>query len=85
MQTEKVKERFRTQREMLGLPPVEEVLVGSHGNLASAEEVEEEVRLFDEDLEMSRGMEIRGQLQEDGVESGFMQEEQSGRKRRVEL
>jgi len=31
MQTEKVRERFRVERERLGLPPKEEVLVGSHG------------------------------------------------------
>jgi large subunit ribosomal protein L28 len=85
MQTEKVKERFRTQREKLGLPPVQEVLVGSHGNLASVEEVEEEVRLFDEGLEMDRDIGIEDELQEDGVESGFMQEEPSGRKDKVEL
>ena len=86
MQTEKIKERFRAQREQLGLPPVEEVLVGSSGNLASVEEVEEEVRLFDDDLEMGRDMGIGEDLEEVELEGDeFMQEEQPGKKDKVEL
>jgi large subunit ribosomal protein L28 len=86
MQMEKVKERFRVQREKLGLPPLEEVLVGSSGNLASAEEVEEEVRLFDEDLEKGANMDIGEEVEGEVFrEDSFMQEEQPGRKDKVEL
>lgn len=85
MQTEKVKERFRAQREQLGLPPVEEVLVSSNGNLATSEEVEEEVRLFDEDLKKGADMGFGEEVEEEMVEDEFMQEEQPSRKDKVEL
>ena len=85
MQTEKVKERFRAQREQLGLPPVEEVLVSSNGNLATSEEVEEEVRLFDEDLKKGADMGFGEEVEEEMVEDEFMQEEQPSRKGKVEL
>lgn len=87
MQTERVKERFRVQREQMGLPAVEEVLVGSNGNLASVEEVEEEVRLFDENLEMGRDLGIGEEVELEGevVDDEFMQEEQPGKKEKQEL
>jgi large subunit ribosomal protein L28 len=85
MQTEKVKERFRLQRERLGLPPVEDVLVSSNGNLATSEEVEEEVRQFDEGLEKGADMGIGEELEEEAVGENFMQEEQPGGKDKVEL
>lgn len=75
MQTEKVRERFRVERERLGLPPKEEVLVGSHGNLVSKEQVEEEVRSFDEDLERGADVDIGEDAAEVVGGSGFLQEE----------
>ncbi len=81
MQTEKVRERFRAQREALGLPPVEEVLVGANGQAASLEELEEEVRRFDQGLESGEEMGLG-----EGIENvGFMQEGQAGRTDKVEL
>ena len=56
MHTEKVKERFRAQRKALGLPPKEELLVGSNGNLVTQAQVEAEVKSYDRDLE--RGTEV---------------------------
>ena len=87
MQTEKVKEMFRLQREQMGLPPKEEVHIGSSGNLVSVEEVEEEVRLFDEGLEMGKDLAIGEEieLEGEGVEDGFMEEEQPKGKANVEL
>ncbi|KAG0646291.1 54S ribosomal subunit [Hyphodiscus hymeniophilus] len=85
MQTKKIKERFKTQRKQLGLPPVEGALVGSSGNLASAEEVEEEVRLFDRDLEMGKDMKLGEELEQDAEDGGFMQEGRPGSKDKVEL
>lgn len=85
MQTERVKERFRLQREQLGLPPVEDVLVNSDGNLASAEEVAEEVRAFDESLEVGADIGVGEELGEEAVDDAFMQEEQPERKHKVEL
>ncbi|PSS07154.1 hypothetical protein M430DRAFT_73591, partial [Amorphotheca resinae ATCC 22711] len=58
MQTEKVKERFRKQREALGLPPREEVLLGSDGNVATKQQIEEQVRKYDEDLQKGADIEI---------------------------
>jgi large subunit ribosomal protein L28 len=63
MQTEKVKERLRLQREAAGLPPKEEV-VGSDGQLVSKEQVEEEVKRYDEELE--RGAEVDIQEETEG-------------------
>ena len=83
MQTEKVKERFRVQREQLGLPPVEEVLVSSNGNLATSKDVEEEMRLFDEGLE--KGADLGIGEESEVMEDGFMQEEGTRRKDNVEL
>ena len=84
MQTERVKERFRAQRERLGLPAMEEVLVGSSGNLANAEEVEKEVREFDQSLEMGADLGI-GEEAEEVVEDAFMREEQLRGKDKLEL
>lgn len=80
MQTEKVKERFRLQREMLGLPPKQEVLVGSNGNLVTKEQVEEEVKSYD--CELERGVEV--DVGDDAAvvpeEPGFMSEVPPGTK-----
>jgi large subunit ribosomal protein L28 len=63
---------------------VEEALVGSAGNLASREEVDEEIRVFDQGLETGADLGI-GEEAEEGVDDGFMGEEQPGRKDKVEL
>ena len=85
MQTEKVRERFRVERERLGLPPKEEVLVGSHGNLVSKEQVEEEVRSFDEDLERGADVDIGEDVAEVVGGSEFMQEKPASKDRKVLL
>jgi large subunit ribosomal protein L28 len=74
MQTEAVKERFRNQREALGLGP-QEVLVGSNGNLATKEQVQEEIRQFDADLEKGKDFEIGEEAEQSAVDRSFMQEE----------
>ena len=85
MQTEKVKERFRLQREQLGLPSVEDALMSSNGNLATSEEVEEEIRQFDESLEKGADMGIGEELEEEAFNENFMQEEKPAGKDKVEL
>jgi large subunit ribosomal protein L28 len=83
MQTEKVKERFRLQRKKLGLPPKEEVLIGSNGNLVTKEQVEEEVRFYDRELE--RGTEIDVGEDADTVteEPAFLGEEPAAKSDKV--
>jgi large subunit ribosomal protein L28 len=78
MKTEKVKERFAREREAAGLPVKEEVLVGSNGNLATKAQVEEEIRAFDEELEMGSAIGI--EIGEDAgvMEGGFIEEKQLG-------
>jgi len=85
MQTEKVRERFRVERERLGLPPKEEVLVGSNGNLVSKEQVEDEVRNFDKDLERGADFDIGEDAAEVVAESEFMREEPATKDRKVLL
>lgn len=69
MQTDAVKERFRRQRELAGLPPKEE-LVGVDGGVVSKEVMEEEIQRYDTELE-------RGDVDigEEEAERGFMHEE----------
>jgi len=85
MQTEKVKERFRLQREKLGLPPKEEVLIGSNGNLVSKEQVEEEVKIYDQELERGTEVGVGNDVEETTVEPGFMSEEQATKSNKVLL
>jgi large subunit ribosomal protein L28 len=76
MQTDKLKERFRKEREAAGLMEKEEVLIGSDGGLMSKEQVEAEIKSYDEELE--RGVDIDiGEEAEGPVVEGFMQEEPS--------
>lgn len=78
MQTKMVKERFRLQREMLGLPPKEEVLVSSSGLVATEAQVEEEMRQFDEELARDEGISIEEETEGPSAEDvapEFMQEE----------
>lgn len=78
MQTPKVKERFRVQRELLGLPPKGEVLTSSSGAVVTEEQVEEEIRQFDQALdgeeEIGIGEDAEGFSAEE-VAPEFMQEE----------
>lgn len=47
MQTDAVKQRFREQREALGLPPQEEVAIGEDGLPVTKEQVAEEIQKYD--------------------------------------
>jgi large subunit ribosomal protein L28 len=76
MQTEKVKERFRKEREAAGLMEKEEVLIGSDGSFMSKEQVEAEIKSYDEELERGADIDI-GEEAEGPVVEGFMQEEPS--------
>lgn len=65
MQTDKVKERYRLQREAAGLPPKEELLVGAAGKKVSKKQIEEDVKKFDEQLQeddIVLGDEIEGEF-----------------------
>jgi large subunit ribosomal protein L28 len=73
MQTEAVRERFRKQREAAGLLEPE-ALVGSDGTLVSAEQVEEEVRRYDDELERGADVDI-GEDAEGAAVDEFMREE----------
>jgi large subunit ribosomal protein L28 len=84
MQTEKVKERYRLQREQFGLPPVE-VLMNSDSNVATGEEVAAEVRAFDEGLDTGADIGVGEGMEEEVVEDAFMEEDLPGRKDKVEL
>jgi large subunit ribosomal protein L28 len=82
MQTEAVKERFRKQRELMGLPPKEEVLQGSDGMLATVEQVEDEIKQFDEALQKGQDVDIGEEVEEEmSVDEGFMSEEPPSRKK----
>jgi large subunit ribosomal protein L28 len=76
MQTDAIKERFRLQREQMGLPPKGELLVTSNGALATEQQVAEEIRQFDESLEMGQDVDIGQEAGEFAAEEAeFMQEE----------
>ncbi|KAI6715638.1 hypothetical protein JHW43_001840 [Diplocarpon mali] len=78
MQTDRVKERYRRQRELLGLPPAEEALLGSDGKQATEQQIMDEIADFDNALE--KGGEI--ELAEPGVDAAkpnFMHEEPAKR------
>jgi large subunit ribosomal protein L28 len=82
MQTEAVKERFRKQRELMGLPPKEGVLQGSDGMLATAEQVEDEIKQFDEALQKGQDVDIGEEVEEQmSVDEGFMSEEPPSREK----
>ncbi len=81
MQTERVKERFRRQREALGLPPKEDELLASDGQVVSAQQIGAEIAEFDADLEKGNEVEVGEELE---AEQGFMHEE-GGRQEKVVL
>lgn len=74
MQTETVKERFRAQREALGLPPREEVVLGEDESLVSLTQVQEEIQRYDDELEKEVDVGIGEDLEEDVIEGQFMEE-----------
>lgn len=75
MQTDAVKERFRLQREELGLEPREENLIGADGNLVTKAQVDEEVALYDEQLRKEAEIEIGDEVEEASAEGVFMEEQ----------
>ncbi|KAE8444465.1 hypothetical protein EG329_000556 [Mollisiaceae sp. DMI_Dod_QoI] len=75
MQTDKVKERFRLQREQLGLPPKEDGPTSWNGQIATKQQVADEIQMFDADLAKGQELEIGEDVEEQVVEPGFMQEE----------
>jgi large subunit ribosomal protein L28 len=82
MQTDAVMERFRKQRELLGLPPKEEVLVGSDGMAATQQQIENEIQQFDEGLQKGRDVDIGEEAEEQiSVHGGFMNEEPPSREK----
>jgi large subunit ribosomal protein L28 len=64
MQTDRVKERFRVERVKFGLPPKEEVSIGANGQLMTKEQIADEVRLLDADLERGVEFDIGEDVQE---------------------
>jgi large subunit ribosomal protein L28 len=76
MQTERVKERFRRQRELLGLDPLPENAL----SLVSEEDVARTIEEYDAELQKGADIEIGDEaegefIDEEVVEGGFMEEE----------
>jgi large subunit ribosomal protein L28 len=85
MQTEAVRERFRRQREELGLLPKEVGRVGSDGMPVSKEAVAEEIQRYDEKLAKEADVGIGEDVEEVvGAEEQFM-EEKPTEKRKIVL
>lgn len=76
MQTESVKERFRKQREALGLPPKEDVAIGSDGMVVTKEMVAKEIQKYDDELAKEADVEIGDEV-EGSVEGGNFMEEKA--------
>ncbi|RDW82301.1 hypothetical protein BP6252_03413 [Coleophoma cylindrospora] len=86
MQTEAVKERFRKERLALGLPPMDgEVLLGSDGQVVTADMVAEEVKKFDKGLDSETETELGEDIETSSIEEepltkeNFMTEEPAPR------
>ncbi|RFU25405.1 hypothetical protein B7463_g10941, partial [Scytalidium lignicola] len=77
MQTESVKEKFRLQREALGLPPKEDMLFGIDGNIVSKERIEEEIRSYDKELAKQAELDIGEDVEGQAEEPPFMKEQPS--------
>ncbi|KAK0100833.1 39S ribosomal protein L24, mitochondrial [Cadophora gregata] len=75
MQTDRVKERFRRQRELLGLPPKEDDLVTSDGQAATPQQVAQEMEAFDADLKKGQEVEVGENMEAGEAEPGFMHEQ----------
>ncbi|TGO83529.1 hypothetical protein BPOR_0631g00040 [Botrytis porri] len=80
MQTETIKERFRAQREKMGLPPKEEVYLDENGFGITKEEIMEQVRKYDAAMARNEEVVIDEEAQKatesEIVEENFMAEEQ---------
>lgn len=77
MQTDGVKERYRLERERLGLPPKQDDVLAQ---LQSPEELQAQVQEFDDQLAKGEEMALEDGLAEDDVgvaEPQFMREEQA--------
>lgn len=74
MQSESVKERFRAEREALGLPPKEEVLIGEDGQPVTQEQVAEEIQKYDDALAKDVEIDI-GEDEPEGKDVQFMAED----------
>lgn len=79
MQTERVKERFRAQRELLGLPPKVETLIGSDGVPVTPEQVQQEIKAYDTALEQDEDVDIGEEAEESRVTGEFMEEQPAGK------
>ncbi|KAH6721931.1 hypothetical protein BKA61DRAFT_164898 [Leptodontidium sp. MPI-SDFR-AT-0119] len=75
MQTDRVKERFRRQRELLGLPPKEDELVGADGQAATEQQIAEEIKTFDAHLKKGKEVEVGEDMEAEEAEPGFMHEQ----------
>jgi large subunit ribosomal protein L28 len=84
MQTESVKERFRKQREELGLPPKDGVAIGSDGLAVSKEMIAEEIQKYDDELAKEADVEIVDEAEDATGEGDFM-EEKHAKKGKIEL
>ena len=79
MQTEAIKERFRAEREALGLPPKEDVNIGEDGLAVTSEQVAEEIQKYDNALATEVEIDI-GEDEPEVKEIQFMAEgEKPGR------
>jgi len=69
MQSPMVKERFRLERLSMGLPDVQEVLLGLDGQLVTEAQVEEEMHKIDEQLLAEHEVGLGEDLQEIALET----------------
>ncbi len=84
MQTWVVKQRFKEERRKLGLPEEGEVVVASDGRPVSAEELQEEMKAYDEELDKKeRETASDAEDEDEGLGKGFMQEEAAPERPRI--
>lgn len=85
MHTEAVRERFREQRRLLGLPDEEVEMVGMMGEAVGEAEMREQIAGVDRELdEEERRMPGEEEVIEEGeAQAGFMQEEPAGEQREI--
>lgn len=80
MQTDTIKERFRAQREKMGLPPKEDVHLDENGFGITKEEIMEQVRKYDAAMARNEEVVIDEEAQKatesEIAEEDFMAEEQ---------
>lgn len=74
MQTDSVKERFRKQREALGLPPKEELAIGSDGMVFSEEMIAEEIKKYDDEVARDADIDIGEDVGGATEHENFMEE-----------